>query len=862
MRWWTVFWSLSSGICVTFAAVHFFVWLRVRDSKVNLAFALTAIAAAATAFCEMLLMHTQTAAQYGRLVQLAHIPVGVLAVAFLWFIYLYLQAGNRWLAWSFVGLRAVILAVNFLSTPNINFSEIVGLRKISIWGEMLSVPEGIVSHWEQLDRLSVIVLIAFVVHAAVTAFRRGRKRPALVMGITALLTIASGQASIVMMLYGVGVPSPALSPGFLFIVLVMGYELIAELVQRRRLIREMEINKERMRLAAAAVKLGMWEWDVAGKSIWVTESGRERLSLDESEVTTTDRFLQTVHPDDREPTRLAMSRSIESSGELTMEYRIVDPNGRLRWIAARGRMDPGHSGKSPIVRGISLDVTEQREAALRLQESETRFRATFEQASVGIAHVAPDGTFLRVNQKFCEIVGYSRDDLLERGFPDITSPDDVESDMEAATRLLEGETTAFVTEKRYIRKDGSNVWVNLTKSLVRDSAGNPEWFVSVIQDITKRKRAEKALRESERRLREAQRIAHIGSWELELLTYRFTFLADEVVRIYEVDPAEVEFTYETFLSFLHPEDRETFEWQFERAIEAGENTFNTFRVVMPDGRIKYLLCKFEILHSPEGEPLSVTGTIQDITEREQAATERLQLRNELAHLARVTQLGELSTALAHEVNQPLGAIRNNASAARVLTARLQGPTNDLDEILSDIISDASRAGQIICSLRKMVKKQETDLTILGINDVIRNAVQLFKQTFIIDRVTILLDLGSGLPPLKGDRISIEQVLMNLIMNAVESMRASPRKELKISSSLLSRDAIKVSVKDSGPGVSPDWHEKVFQAFFTTKEGGLGLGLRICQSIIEEHRGRIWLDGGSERGATFCFSLPVYSEQPA
>jgi PAS domain S-box-containing protein len=434
--------------------------------------------------------------------------------------------------------------------------------------------------------------------------------------------------------------------------------------------------------------------------------------------------------------------------------------------------------------------------------------------------------------------------------------------MEAAARMLKGETAAFVTEKRYIRKDGSNVWVNLTRSLVRDFAGNPEWFVSVIQDITKRKRAEEALRESERRLREAQRIAHIGSWELELLTYRFTFLADEVLRIYEVDPAEVEFTYETFLSFLHPEDRETFEWQFEQAIQAGENTFDTFRVVMPDARIKYLLCKFEILHSPEGEPLRVTGTIQDITEREQAATERLQLRNELAHLARVTQLGELSTALAHEVNQPLGAIRNNASAARVLTARMQGSTNELDEILSDIISDASRAGQIIYSLRQMVKKQETDLTVLNINDVIRNAVQLFKQTFIIDRVTILLDLGSGLPPLKGDRISIEQVLMNLIMNAVESMRASPRKELKISSSLLSPDAIKVSVRDSGPGVSPEGHEKVFQAFFTTKEGGLGLGLRICQSIIEEHRGRIWLDGGSERGATFCFSLPVYSEKPA
>jgi PAS domain S-box-containing protein len=640
----------------------------------------------------------------------------------------------------------------------------------------------------------------------------------------------------------------------------MGHELTAELVQRRQLIREIEINKERMRLAAAAVGLGIWEWDVTGESIWVTESGRERLYLNESEVTTIDRFLQAVHPLDREQTRSAMSRFIESSGELAVEYRIIDPTGRVRWIAARGRKDPGLSGRTSIVRGISLDITEQREIAQKLRESEAQFRATFEQASVGIAHVAPDGTFLRVNQRFCEIVGYSREELLVRAFSDITSPDDLNASIEAAERLLQGKTAGFVTEKRYIRKDGSTVWVNLTSSLVRDSAGDPGWFVSVIQDVSKRKQAEEALRESERRLRQAQRIAHIGSWELDVKTYRYTFLADEVLRIYEVNPAEVEFTYKTFLSFLHPMDRETVDQRFEQAIETGTNSGGSFRLVMPDGRIKHLLSNYEILRSPEGEPLRAIGTIQDITERERATAERLQLRNELAHLARVTQLGELSTALAHEVNQPLGAIRNNASAARILIAGMEGSADDLDEILSDIISDASRAGQIIHSLRQLVRKQATESTILDINEVIQSAVRLFGQTFIIDRVTITLDLESNLPPIEGDRIGIEQVLMNLIMNAVESMRVSPTKKLKISSSLQSPDTIEVSVGDSGPGVAPEMAERVFKAFVTTKKDGLGLGLRICQSIVAEHEGRIWLDRGSAPGATFCFALPVCMEE--
>lgn len=860
MTWPTVLWALGSGVSVTFAVVHFSVWLRVRDSKVNLAFALTSIAAAATAFCEMLLMHAQTAVQYGQILTLTHIPVAVLAVAFVWFIYLYLQAGSKWLAWSFAGVRAIILVINFLSSTNVTFAEVSALRRVSLWGDILSVPVGTVSDWVPLDRFSVILLFAFIIHAIVTAFRRGRKRPALIMGITALMAVISGQASVLMMLNGAG--PPALSPGFLLIVLVMGHELIAELVQRRQLIRDIEINKERMRLAAAAVGMGIWEWDVAGDSIWVTESGRERLNIIESDVMTTDRFLQAIHPLDREQTRLTMSQFIQSSGELVLEYRIVDSAGRLRWIAARGRMDPGHSGKTSIVRGISLDVTEQREMALKLRESEARFRATFEQASVGIAHVAPDGSFLRVNQKFCEIVGYSREELLERGFPDITSPADLKVNVEAANRLMKGQTAAFVTEKRYIRKDGSTVWVNLASSLVRDNTGKPDWLVSVIQDITKRKHTEEALRKSERRLREAQRIAHIGSWELDLVTYRYTFLADEVLRIYEVNPAKVELTYETFQSYLHPEDRETVDRQFELAVESGANLGDTFRIVMPDGRIKYLLSTYEIRRSPEGDPLRAIGTIQDVTERERAAAERLQLRDELAHLARVTQVGELSTALAHEVNQPLGAIRNNASAARILIAGMDGSTEDLDEILSDIINDASRAGQIIYSLRQLVKKQATDLMVLDMNDVIRNAVQLFKQTFIIDRVTIRLDLASHLPSVKGDRIGIEQVLMNLIMNAVESMRISPTKELKISSSLQSPDTIKVSVRDSGPGVAPEMTIRVFEAFVTTKRDGLGLGLRICQSIVEEHNGRIWLDRGSSPGANFCFALPVYTEESA
>jgi len=278
---------------------------------------------------------------------------------------------------------------------------------------------------------------------------------------------------------------------------------------------------------------------------------------------------------------------------------------------------------------------------------------------------------------------------------------------------------------------------------------------------------------------------------------------------------------------------------------------------MPDGRIKYVHEQCNTFYSPEGKPLRSVGTVQDITELKKAESERIQLRNDIAHAQRVSTMGHLSSALAHELNQPLGAILNNASAAQILTPELDGKNTELGEILVDIISDATRAGQVVRKIRGIVKKEKAKYEQLNANVLIGEAVALYRNTFNIEKISSFLDLQPDLLPIRGDRIHLQQVLINLINNAIEAMRESSPKTLKIHSTMQSPDMIIVSVSDSGTGIDEAKKEKMFDQFFTTKNDGLGLGLPICRSIIEEHGGRIWVENNPAGGATFSISLKAY-----
>ena len=266
----------------------------------------------------------------------------------------------------------------------------------------------------------------------------------------------------------------------------------------------------------------------------------------------------------------------------------------------------------------------------------------------------------------------------------------------------------------------------------------------------------------------------------------------------------------------------------------------------------------ETVYNSEGTPLSSFGTIQDITELKDAQNESIRLRLEMAHLNRVMTMNELAASFAHEINQPLGAIVNNASTAKIWNSRSTEKREDLDEILDDIAGDARHAGLIISKIRGIMKKGDADYHSLDINTLLDEVLALYQNAFSLDRISVSIEKAPNLLPIKGDRVRLQQVLMNLIANAMDAMANSPQKAFSFETSQ-SEEMVKVSVSDTGSGVKMSDIDQIFDPFYTTKDDGMGIGLRLCESIIEEHGGRIWAENNPDGGTTFCFTLKVFSE---
>ena len=263
------------------------------------------------------------------------------------------------------------------------------------------------------------------------------------------------------------------------------------------------------------------------------------------------------------------------------------------------------------------------------------------------------------------------------------------------------------------------------------------------------------------------------------------------------------------------------------------------------------------IHTSEG--LFVLASIIDISERKQAELEAARQRNELAHLSRVTTLSELSGSLAHELSLPLAAILSNAQAAQRFLARGDANLAEVREILNDIVSEDKRAGEVIRRLRLLLKKGEVQQHSLGINEVVQDVLKLMRSDLVNQRVTVDIELAQNLPTVMGDPVQLQQVLLNLVVNACDAMTDcdTPERRLLVRTGMENgSSAVRVSVTDRGGSIPKEKMEQVFEPFFTTKAKGMGLGLSVCRTIISAHRGKLWATNNPDCGATFHFSLPI------
>jgi PAS domain S-box-containing protein len=380
---------------------------------------------------------------------------------------------------------------------------------------------------------------------------------------------------------------------------------------------------------------------------------------------------------------------------------------------------------------------------------------------------------------------------------------------------------------------------------------------------------EEKLQRSEAYLAEAQRLSHTGSFGWRVSTGEIKW-SEETFRIFQYDRTTVP-TLELVLQRVHPEDVASVKQTIERASQEGKDFDFEHRLLMPDGSVKHLHVVAHAL-SDESGSVEFAGAVMDVTERKRAEEALRQAQAELAHVSRVTTMGELTASIAHEVNQPLTAVVNNANACISLLDSAPtrpgegGPsgTPNLEEVreaLAEIIEDANRAGAVTMRVRQLAKKAPGERSLLDLRDIVKDVLALARSESIARCVSIHTDLPEDLPSVSGDRVQLQQVLLNLIVNGMDAMNTvqESKRALIICGRHETRDGKSealLSVQDAGTGFKPQEMDRLFEAFYTTKPQGMGMGLAISRSIIEAHRGRLWAESNGECGATFAICLPA------
>ena len=495
----------------------------------------------------------------------------------------------------------------------------------------------------------------------------------------------------------------------------------------------------------------------------------------------------------------------------------------------------------------------------QLKKSEERWRAVFENSAVGIVVQSGDrhGRFLAANAAYQRMLGYSAEELRTLTFVDITYEADREANRRLAAELLEGKRQSFQLIKRNRRKDGSLMWVSIHVSLIPGTGSNEQMFMSIVDDITERKRAEEALGRSERQFRALFEEAAVGIALVDSAGQPF-----ESNRKLEemLGYSAHELRAMPFTAFTDPEDAKA-DWSLFTELLSGKRDHYHIekRYRRKDGALFWGDLTVYSVRDDRGQPVFSIGMVQDITNRKRAEERLQEAQAELAHVARVTTLGELAASIAHEINQPLTAIVANANACLHWLAADRPDIDSVREALASVATDGHRAAEVIQRIRALCRRTEPHRERLDINDVIRDVVLLVRNEVLGHRVSLRADLAAALPAVLGDRVQLQQVMINLVMNGIEAMESvTDRPRELLIRSRHEADQVLGAVQDSGTGIEPNNVDRLFDAFFTTKARGMGIGLSISRSIIEAHAGRLWASPNAGPGATFQFSLPTDS----
>jgi PAS domain S-box-containing protein len=511
-----------------------------------------------------------------------------------------------------------------------------------------------------------------------------------------------------------------------------------------------------------------------------------------------------------------------------------------------------------LLQTITNSLAHDRQTAAESLQSNERNLSLITTVIPTLIHVVrSDGSVLYVNQAVLSYTGLTLEDVRKEDYrARFFHPEDVErlreEHGEALTRAV-----PFENEQRVLGKDGKYRWFLVRYNPLLDEQGSIDRWHLAAFDIEDRKRAEEDLRRSEAFLAETQHLSSIGSFCWRVATDEITW-SEHLYRIYELEVG-VPITLELIRTRVHPEDVSLIEKMkmVEQAGDGGRDFEWQYRLMMPDRSIKYMHAIARATRDRNGQ-VEYIAAVQDVTASKVAEEAVARARAELAHMARVTTLSALTASIAHEINQPIAAAVTSAGACLRWLNRDQPEVQRAREAAMRIEEDGKRAAEIITHLKSFYKKDVSpQRELVSVNDLVGEMLVLLRSEADRDSVLMRTELDADLSPVSADRVQLQQVLMNLMLNGMEAM-SERGGELKISTRREGGEVM-VSVSDTGVGIPADKMEQIFNAFFTTKAGGTGMGLAISRTIIESHGGRLWATVNLGSGATFHFTLPSEAE---
>ena len=859
MSWVTVIWSVGAGACLTLAFLQFIVWWKDRSARANLVFSVGAVAVAVFAALELALMRAETPEQFGSVARWIHVPGWVLIVSIVAFVRLYLNAGRRWLAWTVVAVRTLSLILNFVISPNLNYRKITGLRHVPFLGESVSVPKGVPNPWMLVAQFSLLLLVIFVVDATITVWRRGNRRQALVVGGSIVLLVVLASAQAVAMTWGIISTPLTVSLFYLIFVAAMAHELSHDLIRAAQLTRQLQASdatlresEQRFRIVADAAPVLIWMSAVDKMCIffnrrWLEFTGR---SLEQE---LGNGWAEGVHPSDLKRCLNTYTEAFDARKPFVMQYRLRRNDGEYRWISDEGvpRYDAQKNFAGYI--GSCVDVTELMKKERALRESEERMSLAAEAANLKVWEwdLSTDEVWTTGMSRELSGSPVSEKRTLESFLSRLHI-----DDRDRVRQALKGAINSgedFASEFRFMLPNGRVRWATARGRCIKTPDGKNMRFRGVSMDVTAQKDGHDLFRlATESSLSGVLLVNDQGNIILvnSQVEKLFGYQREELVG----QPVEI-LVPERFAS-QHPANRAKFlATPTTRAMGAGRELFARRK----DGSEFPVEIGLNPIQTPGG--VVVLATVVDISARKAAEEEARRSREQVELLSRVSLLGEMTASLAHELNQPLAAIVSNASAATQYLEQRRLNPEQLQDILADVVRDASRAHDIMRNVRSAIKKGSAIRGPINLNDVANAVAHMVQPDAAAQSCKMELSLTQDLPAVEGDPTQIQQVLINLVRNAFDAMHDAPpsRRIVEIATNHDRDGTILVAVRDYGSGISEPTQERLFEQFFTTKKEGLGMGLAIVRSIVEAHGGSIAAENADGGGARFHFRLPMKEE---